>query len=497
MTPPATARLIDLIERRPIAAFMAFAALHGAVWTLLPTLLYPNLPLDLIEALTYGREWQLGYDKLPPLPWWAVEIVHRTVAIDAGYYLLAQVSVLVALALVFATARRLVGARGALAAVAIVDGLHYFNFTAAKFNHDVVQLPFWALAGYAFHGALRQGRMRDWVLLGIALGCAAWAKYFVVMLAAPLALFILIDPRARTTLRTPGPYVAAAVATVIFLPHILWLFANDFLPFAYAEARAAPPRGVLDHIVRPLLFAGGQLGWLVPSLLIAFPLVWPRPMERQAAADPYDRRIVTVLTFGPAALLLAGSAITGRVVISMWGYPLWLFLGLWLMVMASNAITTPRLTRLTLTWAAVFGLYAIAFVVQYAILPSFDHRYRASLFPGDAMARRISDGFRERTGQPLAYVIASMWLGGNVSAYAPERPRTLIDGKPARVPWIDLADVARRGAVVVWTDGDRTTLPPDYAAIAAGAQVQPAFTVPMRWGHGDVTVGWAILSPKT
>src|SRR5262245_29838461 len=60
--------LIATIERRPERAFAAFLALHVVVWTALPTLLYPNLPLDLIEALTYGREWQLGYDKLPPLP---------------------------------------------------------------------------------------------------------------------------------------------------------------------------------------------------------------------------------------------------------------------------------------------------------------------------------------------------------------------------------------------------------------------------------------------
>ena len=54
------AALAALIERRPRAAFAAFAALHLAVWTILPAVLYPNLPLDLIEALTYGREWQLG-----------------------------------------------------------------------------------------------------------------------------------------------------------------------------------------------------------------------------------------------------------------------------------------------------------------------------------------------------------------------------------------------------------------------------------------------------
>ena len=48
---------------------------------------------------------------------------------------------------IFAMARPLVGPLGALLAVLIVDGLHYLNYTAAKFNHDVIQLPFWALAG--------------------------------------------------------------------------------------------------------------------------------------------------------------------------------------------------------------------------------------------------------------------------------------------------------------------------------------------------------------
>ena len=71
--------LVGFIERRPRAAFGGFLALHFAVWTALPALFYANLPLDLIEALTYGREWQIGYDKLPPLPWWLVEIMHRLV----------------------------------------------------------------------------------------------------------------------------------------------------------------------------------------------------------------------------------------------------------------------------------------------------------------------------------------------------------------------------------------------------------------------------------
>src|SRR5579875_1783725 len=134
---PASRRFVDWIRAHPDRAFAAFAAVHALVWTALPTLLYPNLPLDLIEALMYGREWQLGYDKLPPLPWWLVEIAYRAVGHDFAYYLLAQLAVVAALALVFATARRLVDGASALASVLVVDGLHYVNYTSAKFNHDV------------------------------------------------------------------------------------------------------------------------------------------------------------------------------------------------------------------------------------------------------------------------------------------------------------------------------------------------------------------------
>jgi hypothetical protein len=493
---PMIAALIDRIDQRPRHAFAAFALVHAALWTALPAALYPNLPLDLIEALTYGREWQLGYDKLPPLPWWLIEVAYRLFGVDTVYYLIAQITVLAAFALVWLLARRLTGAAGALAAVLIVDGLHYFNFTAAKFNHDVIQLPFWALAGLAFHGALRTGRLRDWCLLGLAGGLALWAKYFVAMLAIPLALFLLLDRDARPALRTAGPYLAALIALAVALPHLVWLVDNDFLPFKYAEARAAPVRGLVDHLLHPLAFVAGQILWLLPAGLIALPLVYPRAVAEKPAVDAFDRRIVTLLVFGPAALLIAGSVVSGRGLITMWGYPLWLFLGLWIVIETGPALARARLDRIVIGWGIVTALYAIAFIAQYGVLPFFDHRYRASVFPGDRLGAEISARFRAATGAPLTYVIGSMWLGGNISRYSAERPRTLIDGKPERAPWIDLADLRRRGAVVIWTDGDRGKVPDNYAALAPGAAVQPPLTLPMRRGNGAMTFGWAIVPPQ-
>jgi 4-amino-4-deoxy-L-arabinose transferase-like glycosyltransferase len=489
--------VLSWIVAAPAQALGAILLLHALVWTILPAVLYPNLPLDLIEALTNGREWQLGYDKLPPLPWWLVEIAYRLVGHDFAYYLLAQIAVVVALWLVWLTARPIVGPLGALAAVLIVDGLHYLNFTAAKFNHDVVQLPFWALAGFSFHRALRGGWIGHWLLLGLAIGMALWAKYFVVVLAAPLAVFIVFDDKARKTLATPGPYVAVAAALIAMAPHLVWLVQNDFLPFAYAEHRALPSRGLIDHVWHPLQFGISQAFFLIPSLLIGLPLFWPRQRghEIKLGADAFDRRIIAWLAFGPIATVLALSAISGRGTVAMWGYPLWLFLGVWL-VLAAQGLNELRFARVLLVWTAVFGCLALAFIISYAVLPNYDHRYRAVFFPGGDLGRELSQRYRAATGRPISYVIGSMWDGGNVAHYSPDHPRVLIDGSPDRAPWIDLTDLRTKGAVVVWTAGDLTVVPPALRSVAADAAVQPAFLLHDRRGDSSVNVGWAILHPR-
>ena len=56
------------IKKRDINyVFAFFLFVHLAVWTLIPSISNNNLPLDTIEALAYGNELQLGYDKYPPL----------------------------------------------------------------------------------------------------------------------------------------------------------------------------------------------------------------------------------------------------------------------------------------------------------------------------------------------------------------------------------------------------------------------------------------------
>ncbi len=69
--------------------------------------------------------------------------------------------------------------------------------------------------------------------------------------------------------------------------------------------------------------------------------------------------------------------------IAMWGYPLWLFLGLWI-VLDAPARDRPRAPARASSalWAVVFAVFAVAFVVNYEVLP----RYRPPL-PRGALSR--------------------------------------------------------------------------------------------------------------
>ena len=142
----------------------------------------------------------------------------------------------------------------------IVDGLHYFNYTAAKFNHDVIQLPFWALAGFAFHRALRGRQMTDWLLLGLAVGMSLWAKYFVVVLVGADGAVRAGRPRRAQGAGDAGPlYRGRRRARSSWRRIWSGWCRTTFLPFAYAEHRAVLPRGWYDHLWHPLQFAVGQL----------------------------------------------------------------------------------------------------------------------------------------------------------------------------------------------------------------------------------------------
>ena len=207
---PMRPSLLDYARRAPGMCLAVVLVLHVVIWTALPALLSHNLQLDLVEDLALGREWQLGYWKHPPLPWWLADLVYRLTGDVHAVYILGPLSAAACMYVVWLLGRDIVGGFQALIAVLALEGIHFFNFSVPKFAHDQMQLPFWAMTGLFLYRALANGRAKHWLLAGASLALCFWSKYAAFALAGSIGLFMLFDPGGATKARHARPMADGA-----------------------------------------------------------------------------------------------------------------------------------------------------------------------------------------------------------------------------------------------------------------------------------------------
>ena len=496
----ALAAAVDFARREPGKALAIVLAAHVLVWTILPILLCPNLQLDLADDLALGKEWQLGYWKHPPLPWWTAELAYRLTGQIDSIYFLGPLAVAICLYAVWLLARETIGAFAGLIAVLVLEGVHFYNFSAVKFAHDQLQLPFWAFAGLFFYRALRRGRTLDWALAGAFLAGAFWSKYAAFMLAATLGLFILGDPQARRAWRTGGPYVMAIAFLVVIAPNAWWLAAHDFLPFRYVDERAKIAVHWYQYVGFPLQWIGGQALNLLPAAAL-LALVFPgaRGVERDAsAAAAFDRRCVTWLASGPFLLTTLIGAALGRLVVAMWGYPLWSFAPLAWSLWFKPAVDMRSLRRFAAGFIAVFIAAPLIYAAVEIGEPFIRDRPKATQFPGKALANIVTGDWHRRFGTPLTYVSGSDFAADNVAVYSPDRPHVIVHGELEISPWIDPADLRRRGAVLVWQEGVVGSDVEKLKGTFGDIDIQPVLELPRQtwYRRRPDRIGYAFVPPR-
>lgn len=500
--------LAGLLARHPGRLVLGFALLQLVGWTLVPTLVLANLPLDVVEGLAWGHEWQLGYAKHPPLQAWLLEATAWLFgARDGPIYLLSQLLVVAAFGAVWTLARDLVGATGAALSVLALAGIYYFSLPTIELNPNVVQMPIWAALCLAFHRALTRPGWRWWLALGALAALGLYAKYFTGVLLAVLALFLLLEPRARARLAGPGPYLALALMVLLLLPHLRWLAAHDFTPFVYAGARGSAASGPLDHLLRPLRFTLAQLadhGGLILLLLLGRWGLWrggqAPALTLPPLEDGFGRRFVAAIALGPLALSLLISALFGLKLHDMWGAPMFCFSGLFCVTFLRPALVRRRLGQVAVLWCVLF-LGGLAFLALSKTLgPELRGKASRQLYPGPASAAYFTAEWHRRFGRPLAIVVGDGWIGGNVALYSEDRPSLFIEGDPKRGFWITPAALARSGALLVWRARGAGTGPP--AALTGhlpAGRIEPQPPVSFHWQRGHslapLRLGWAVLPP--
>ncbi len=459
------ARVTAAALQAPRRVLLWVLGLHVLIWTIVPALVNFNLPLDVVEDLALGKEWQLGYWKHPPLPWWTADLAYRATGQLWMAYALGPLASTIAMYLVWRLGCDTVGEQKALVAVLALEGLHFFNLTAVKFNHDVMQLPLWAATAWFLFRAITRARMLDWGLTGAWLALAFWTKYSVGVLGVVIGLILLIDPYARRSLRTPGPYVMAVAFLLVLAPHLGWLWNHDLMPFEHVGQRAKEAARWHEYLLFPLRWIGGQLLFLLPVIgLLA--LVWQRGATRPPAdaEGRFARRYLAAVGLGPFVVTTLASTVLGRMLIPLWAYPFWSFAPLAAVGFLPGPLDARRLQRFACGFLVVFAAAPIVYAALELIEPLVRDRPKASQFPGRLLGETITREWRERTGTPLRYV-SGVYFGleglgslgefavNNVAAYSPDRPHVLVHADPTISPWIDMDDLRRHGAVVIWQQG--------------------------------------------
>jgi hypothetical protein len=121
------------------------------------------------------------------------------------------------------------------------------------YSMNALDVLVWALATSLLLRAL-DGGVRHWAALGVALGLGLLNKVSVLWLGGGIAAGLLLTPYRRT-LRTPGPWLAAAIAGVTFAPHLLWQARHDWPTLEFMRNAAGLKMAALD----PTRFAIDQI----------------------------------------------------------------------------------------------------------------------------------------------------------------------------------------------------------------------------------------------
>ena len=428
-----------------------FLIIHFLVWSLLP-LLRTSIPMDSIEAVTWGWLCDWGTNKHPPL---SGHLAYGAWVLgnQSAYalYALSQLCVLFGFIYIFKLACRFMDDEKAVLAVMLLEGVIYYGFSAPEFNVNVLSLALWPVTAYYFYRAVVKGNWFDWTLTGIFAGLNLLNKYVSGILLLCMLLFMIFDHKARQRFKQAGPYICALVTALVFAPHAFWLYEHNFFTLNYFLARSGKAAfenaPILNHLVYPLKFLGAQILFGLGALLIYVIGIRKAP-RRFINLSGFESRFLVWLGMTPVIIMALISFVGGIKLKTMWGFPALYMLGILLLAFSKHLLTEAARRKMVIGTYILMLLMAIA----YATTVYFNKGDKVHLHPL-AYAYQMENLWDENAdGKPLKYVMGDVWWADNVALFAPSAPKPVIMGNPSQNPWIDKADLDKSGALIVTAD---------------------------------------------
>ena len=249
---------MNVLNRNINNIFFIFVLSHLIIWTLIPSITNKNLPLDTIEALAWGSNLDWGFNKHPPMSAFFSEVFFKIFGSqDWVYYLLSQIFILTAFFYVFRFANEiLVNIKLSLISVFLLESIYFYNFTTPEFNVNICQLPFWSLVVYYSWKIYDRKKIEfiDCFLVGLFAAIGFLSKYlFIYLLFSILLLFIYLIFIKKNKKFDFKYFIIIEVFLVLLIPHLIWLFHNEFITITYGLKRTGLEElGLLSYVKYPV-----------------------------------------------------------------------------------------------------------------------------------------------------------------------------------------------------------------------------------------------------
>ena len=437
---------MNVLKKYP---FQLFLFLHFVVWSFLP-LMRRALPMDSIEAVSWGMYCTLGTNKHPPFSGWLANFFYNVIGFEhpLAIYVLSQICVLIGFIYIYRLARGFLSKDRAIFSVMLLEGVIYYGFSAIEFNVNVVSLALWPMCVFYFYKALKQDKLTDWFLTGLSAGLNLFDKYTCAFLFASMAFFTLYNENARQKLKTFKPYFAALVCGIVILPHLIWLYQNGFMPFEYFVERGGQSDfarfPLLGHIVYPLKFLGAQVLFGFGALLAYF-YALRKEKKLQVKATSTQSDFLLILGLMPVLLMALVSFIGGTKLKSMWGFPCLYLTGVLFFTFLPCKLTDKFKKKMYV------GIYALMFLfaVAQGLIIWFNKSDKFQL-DAKAFGRTLEEIWYEKNGKmSFEYVAGDVWWANNAALFAPSKPKPVIWGDLKKNPWFDGNDVLEKGALIL------------------------------------------------
>tara|TARA_B100001029_G_C15057327_1_gene455439 strand:- start:1342 stop:2670 length:1329 start_codon:yes stop_codon:yes gene_type:complete len=408
-------------KKKILNLFYIFIFTHLVLWTVVPSMVNQNLPLDTIEALAWGSNLDWGFSKHPPMSAFFPELFFRIFgAQDWAYYLLSQIFVIISFYFIFKLSIELLNnIKLSFLSVLLLEGIYFYNYTTPEFNVNIAQLPFWTLAVYFTWKILNQKEPNiiDLVLLGIFSAAGFLSKYLFLylLISIDLLFFYLIFILRRKKFRF-SYLISLEVFLILLVPHFIWLTNNDYITIFYGLARTgASEFQFVNHILNPLSFLFKQAGILIPFFILCFLLI----KKFKTKANFNDEKLIFLffITIVPLILMILTSLITGSKIRTMWMTPFYLFSGLFVIYLFKNQINLKNLKYFLMTFVLLFFLSP--FVYTYVSISKNDKR---TDYPGKEIAQKVQFEWDRNFDEPIGFVLGDEWKAGNLSYHLNSRP---------------------------------------------------------------------------